>query len=124
MLIGTDPGRGKYYEIEVSPENGKMLALMRYLGTDGEGKVKLDIGFIDESKCFFRSSVTRTSDGYVAVITINKDEAGLNGDGVYFNAYRLETDGGEPEKHLFALNPTMCGKFHVPSKYVYLKDFV
>ena len=124
MLIGTDPGRGKYYEIEVSPENGKMLALMRYLGTDGEGKVKLDIGFIDESKCFFRSSVTRTSDGYVAVITINKDEAGLNGDGVYFNAYRLETDGGEQEKHLFALNPTMCGKFHVPSKYVYLKDFV
>lgn len=101
-----------------------MLALMRYLGTDGEGKVKLDIGFIDESKCFFRSSVTRTSDGYVAVITINKDEAGLNGDGVYFNAYRLETDGGEQEKHLFALNPTMCGKFHVPSKYVYLKDFV
>ena len=124
MLIGTDPGRGKYYEIEVSPENGKMLALMRYLGTDGEGKVKLDIGFIDESKCFFRSSVTRTSDGYVAVITINKNEAGLNGDGVYFNAYRLETDGGEQEKHLFALNPTMCGKFHVPSKYVYLKDFV
>lgn len=53
VLIGTDPGRGKYYEIEVSPENGKMLALMRYLGTDGEGKVKLDIGFIDESKCFF-----------------------------------------------------------------------
>ena len=101
-----------------------MLALMRYLGTDGEGKVKLDIGFIDENKCFFRSSVARTSDGYVAVITINKDEAGLNGDGVYFNAYRLETDGGEQEKHLFALNPTMCGKFHVPSKYVYLKDFV
>lgn len=124
VLIGTDPERGKYYEIEVSPENGKMLALMRYLGTDGEGKVKLDIGFIDESKCFFRSSVTRTSNGYVAVITINKDEAGLSGDGVYFNAYRLETDGGEQEKHLFAINPTMCGKFHVPSKYVYLKDFV
>ena len=48
-----------------------------------------------------------------------------SGDGeIYFNAYRIETDGGEPEKHLFALNPTMQPKFHVPSKFLWLKDYI
>ena len=47
------------------------------------------------------------------------------GDGeIYFNAYRIETDGGEPEKHLCALNPTMQGRFHVPGKFVWLNDFI
>ena len=42
---------------------------------------------------------------------------------IYFNVYRIETDGGETEKHLFALNPTGFPKFHVPSKFVLLNDY-
>ncbi len=39
-----------------------------------------------------------------------------------FNAYRLETDGGEMDKHLFALIPTMRPKFHAPAYFALLKD--
>ena len=28
------------------------------------------------------------------------------------NAFRIETDGERLEKHLFALNPTLCNSFH------------
>ena len=43
---------------------------------------------------------------------------------IYFNAYRLDTDGEVTEKHLFALFPTMQRKFHVPKYYQYLKEYV
>ena len=66
----------------------------------------------------------------LGVFSFNKDAVrkGLGDicyDGeIYFNAYRLETDGGEMDKHLFAMNPTMRHKFHTPEYYVYLKDYV
>ena len=37
---------------------------------------------------------------------------------VVFNAYRIETEGGEPEKNLLALNPTLCGTFHMPQFFI------
>lgn len=123
ILIGTDPERKEYYEIEVNPNNEIMLAKMTYLGVDESGSVKLDIGFVDKTDCFVSSSAVRTGDGYSVTVTIDKTKLDLSAGEIYFNAYRLETDGGEMEKHLFALVPTMCGKFHVPKKYVYLKDY-
>lgn len=124
VLIGTDPTRKTYYELEVNPNNVKMLAKMTVTELDDEGAAKLKIEFVDEKDCFFTSSTAKTPDGYIACIVI--DKAGLNMplDKIYFNAYRLETDGGEMEKHLFALNPTMCGKFHVPTRYVMLSDYL
>lgn len=124
ILIGTDHDRRDYYEIEVNPEGEIMLAKMTYLGEDENGRVKLDIGFIDKADCFVGAVVKKTIDGYLAEITIDKLELDLSVGEVYFNAYRLETDGGEMEKHLFALNPTMCGKFHVPTRYVMLRDYL
>mgnify|MGYP004553685869 FL=1 len=124
VLIGTDPTRKTYYELEVNPNNVKMLAKMTVTELDDDGAAKLNIEFVDEKDCFFTSSTAKTPDGYIACIVI--DKAGLNMplDKIYFNAYRLETDGGEMEKHLFALNPTMCGKFHVPTRYVMLSDYL
>lgn len=124
VLIGTDPTRKTYYELEVNPNNAEMLAKMTVTELDDEGAAKLNIEFVDEKDCFFTSSTAKTPDGYIACIVI--DKAGLNMplDKIYFNAYRLETDGGEMEKHLFALNPTMCGKFHVPTRYVMLSDYL
>ena len=122
ILIGTDPNRKVYYEIEVSPENVLMIAEMTYMGVDEKNDPILHINFVE--KPFVTSKVTKTENGYIAEVSFSKKDV-VSGDGeMYFNAYRLETDGGEMDKHLFALNPTMRPKFHVPSYYVYLKDYI
>ncbi len=124
ILIGIDPARKTYYELEVNPDNSKMLAKMTVTELDGDGAAKLNIEFVDEKDCFFTSSTAKTPDGYIACIVIDKVRLNMPVEQIYFNAYRLETDGGEMEKHLFALNPTMCGKFHVPTRYVMLSDYL
>lgn len=122
ILIGSDPNRKTYYEIEISPENELMIAKMTYCGVDEENSPILNIDFVE--KPFIKSSVQKTNNGYIATVSFDKKNI-LSGNGeIYFNAYRLETDGGESEKHLFALNPTMRSKFHVPPYYVFLKDYV
>ena len=128
ILIGADPNRQHYYEIEISPKNDLMVALMDYNGEDEKDEPILNINFVED--CFVTSNVTLTEGGYIAEVSFNKDAVrkGLGDicyDGeIYFNAYRLETDGGEMDKHLFAMNPTMRHKFHTPEYYVYLKDYV
>lgn len=124
ILIGIDPARKTYYELEVNPDNSKMLAKMTVTELDRDGAAKLNIEFVDKKDCFFTSSTTKTSGGYIVCIVIDKVRLNMPVEQIYFNAYRLETDGGETEKHLFALNPTMCGKFHVPTRYVMLRDYL
>ena len=122
VLIGSDPDRRFYYEIEISPENIGMCALMENKGDDENGIPQLVINFVDKS--FVESSVTRTENSYEATISFPKERI-LSGDGeIYFNAYRLETDGGEMDKHLMALNPTMKPKFHRPSHFVWLNEYL
>ena len=122
VLIGTDPERKLYYEIEISPENQLMCALMENKGDDENGVPILEINFIDE--LFVQSKVHCTETSYEATIRFSKENI-LSGDGeIYFNAYRLETDGGETDKHLMALNPTMKPKFHSPSHFLWLKDYL
>ena len=122
VLIGSDPERRFYYEIEISPENKLMCALMENKGDDENGVPILEINFVED--CFVESSVTRNESSYEAIVSFPKDKI-LSGDGdVYFNAYRLETDGGEMDKHLFALSPTMKPKFHRPSHFLWLKEYL
>ena len=122
LLIGTDPERGIYYEIEVSPIGDLMIARMTNHGVDENGKPILDIDFVEEP--FIKVNMTKTENGYIATLVFDKKNIMTDENEVYFNAYRIETDGGEPEKHLFALNPTMRGKFHVPDKFLWLKDYI
>ena len=122
ILIGTDPERKVYYEIEISPENKLMIAEITYCGVDEKCKPILKINFRKE--CFVQSHVTLTDNGYIAEVSFNKNEI-LTGDGeIYFNVYRLDTDGETMEKHLFALFPTMKSKFHAPEYYQYLKNYI
>lgn len=124
ILIGSHPERKEYYEIEVSPKNELMIAKMVYGGEDAtnDNEPILDMTLIDD--CFVSSKVTITENGYNAELCFKKDKV-KTGDGeFFFNAYRLETDGEYKSKHLFALNPTMRGRFHVPKYYVALKDYV
>ena len=124
ILIGTDPERKVYYEIEISPYNRLMLAKMTYGGEDENGPI-LDIDFVEEP--FVKTSVLLRDNGYVATATFPK-KAIETGDGeIFFNAYRIDTVGGrylEPAHLLFALNPTMRGKFHTPARYLWLKDYL
>lgn len=122
ILIGTDVNRKVYYEIEINPKNQLMIAKMIYQGVDDKDVPVLDIDFIED--CFVKSEVVRTSNGYIAKLAFDKARIQTGEGEIFFNAYRLETDGGEKEKHLLALEPTMKNKFHVPEKYVYLKDYL
>ena len=121
ILIGSDPDRRVYYEIEISAKGDLMLARMVNHGFDEKGEPRLEIHFVKD--CFLESEVTRTEKGYVATLRFDKRKIMSGEDELYFNAYRLETDGGEMDKHLFALIPTMRPKFHAPSYFAYLKDY-
>lgn len=121
ILIGSDPERKVYYEIEINPKGQLMVAKMIYRCVDG--KPSLDMEFVDEKECFVVGETEQKENGYVARLCINK-KAIYTGEGeTFFNAYRLETDGGECLKHLFALNPTRY-VFHMPEFYLSLKDYV
>ena len=120
ILIGTDPERKVYYEIEVSPIGDLMIAEMTNHGVDEGGKPILTINFVDEP--FVKQKTVKTDGGYKTALTFSKESINTGEGRIYFNAYRIETDGSEPEKHLFALNPTLQGKFHVPSKYLWLDE--
>ena len=122
ILIGTDPERKVYYEMEISAKGELMLAKMTNGGLDENGDPRLDVGFVDN--CFFKGDYTKTENGYDCSFSF--DLADINtGDGeVYFNAYRLDTDGGKTPQHLYALNPTVYHWFHMPDKFLWLKDYV
>ncbi len=122
ILIGSDPERKVYYEIEISPQNDLMVAEMVNHGFDENNEPILDIHFVAD--CFVNSEVQKKENGYIATVSFPLDKISSGEGEVYFNAYRLETDGGEMDKHLFALNPTMLPKFHAPEYFMFLKDYI
>ena len=122
VFIGTAPDKKVYYEVEITPMNDLFLAKITYQGKDENGSPILHTDYVEES--FVKSNAALTDNGYIAEISFDKNNV-ITGDGdLFFNAYRIETDGEAPEKHLFALNPTMQGRFHVPERYVTLKDYL
>lgn len=121
ILIGTDPERKSYYEIQISPESDFFLARMDYGGADENGIPRLTPHFVED--CFLRGGAVKTETGFTATVEFDKKDV-FTGEGeLYFNCYRIETDGGEMDKHLFALFPTMRPKFHAPEHYRFLKDY-
>lgn len=122
ILIGTDPERRYYYELEISAEGEVMVAKMTNSGFDANGEPIIEIGFVDKS--FMESEFVKTERGYDARMTFRLEDINTGDGEIYFNAFRLETDGGERFKHLFALNPTMRPFFHITDKFVWLKDYL
>ena len=122
IFIGSDPQRRIYYEIEITPFNDLFLAKITYKGKDECENPILQTDFVEES--FVKSNVLLTDKGYTAELSFDKNKV-LTGDGeMFFNTFRLETDGTESEKHLFALNPTIENNFHVPDSFVVLKEYL
>ncbi len=103
-----------YYEIEVAPNNAV------FFGNIKNNKEGMDCEFIEEN--FLDTSVTKTNDSYQVTIIIPLEKIHYDESyGIKFNAFRIETDGEEPEKYLFALNPTMGPSFHKPEAFIPLK---
>lgn len=118
VFIGSDDARVNYYEIELSPDGGVFLAKINYIKEQN----KITAEKLDEN--FVQTSVVREKDCYTAEIILPKEKIHTGEGEFYFNAYRIETDGGITEKHLIALNPTLCSKFHRPECFVFIKDYV
>lgn len=91
-----------YYEIEVAPNGAVFLSDIENI--DGNFKGAL----IDQ--CFVKTSVKVKKDTYKVRISIPRSF--IKTKKIEFNAFRIETDGIESNKHLFALHPTLCGSFH------------
>lgn len=91
-----------YYEIEVAPNGTIFLSDIENIN----GKFR---GTLIE-KCFIKTSSRIKNNTYLVSISIPKKY--IKTKNIEFNAFRIETDGEKPEKHLFALNPTLCNSFH------------
>ena len=97
-----------HYEIEVAPNNTIFLADITNIND------KFSRQLIE--KCFLKTSTKILKNKYFVKIKIPKSK--IKTSKIQFNACRIETDGEKPEKHLFALHPTMCDSFHI-NKSIY-----
>lgn len=108
ICVGGD--RRKYFEIEVAPNGAVFFAAIR--NENGLHAKMLDTKSL-------AAKVTLREGGYRVEIKVPFAALGANGFGeTVFNAYRIETEGGVPEKNLLALSPTLCGSFHMPQFFV------
>jgi shikimate dehydrogenase len=70
------------------------------------------------------SNFKKLEGGYECSFTFDLADINTGEGEVYFNAYRLDTDGGKDFQHLYALNPTVYHWFHMPDKFLWLGDYV
>lgn len=101
-----------YLEIEVAPNGTLFIANIDY--NDG---VNRHIHYLPNKGV--AALINKKDDELHCKLIIDREVFNLK-DNLKFNAYRIETDGTTPEKHLFALNPTLIFNFHVPNKFISL----
>ena len=112
VFICTSGDIRDYYEIEVAPNGSVFFA--KIFNDNG-----LNTTFLEQS---FKASVEITKIGYDVEIIIPCDAIGVKaGVPIMFNAFRIETEGGVPNKNLLALSPTLVPRFHVPEKFIEFK---
>lgn len=109
VFIRTGEVMSEYYEIEVAPNGTTFFAKIK--NVDGSPIVS----FLDKQ---FQSTVTITESGYDVEILVPFDAVNATNHPIYFNAFRIETEGGHENRHLLALSPTMCPFFHRPEKFI------
>lgn len=119
-FICTGADLTRYYEIEVAP-NGCMFLekIINKMNPNDPNDV------IEEpiEDCFLTSEVRLVSENdYTVKFSMPLEKIGYNkNQTIRFNAFRIETEGGIPDKNLFALNPTLRDKFHCPQYFIELK---
>ena len=101
--------KDSYLEIEVAPNGTKFVANIVYHGEDRE------IVFIKDD--FLKTNVEINGKKYEVDMIF--DLAKLNNPPhIKYNAFRIETQGIEPEHILLAASSTMCGSFHVRKYFI------
>ncbi len=111
-----------YYEIEVAPNNCQFLFKMHNVSETLEN-IKLEQYPISKDDNFLVSEVVRYDNNYKVNFSVPLDKIGYDPNiGILFNAYRIETEGGYTDRHLLAVNPTLCETFHAPHKFIKLDD--
>jgi hypothetical protein len=111
VFLCTGGDLREYYEIEVAPNGTVFFA--KILNENG-----LHASFLENS---IKTSVEITDVGYNVEIIVPCDVIGANPNiPIRFNAFRIETEGGVPNKNLLALSPTLVPRFHVPEKFIEL----
>ncbi len=110
-----------YYEIELTPRGGLFLARIHWQGRKADGTPIYTLDFVPETDCFVQARTECGADRYTAEIAIPKTQVPPD---ARFNAFRIETDGGQRDKHLFALSPTLEPRFHNPQAFVALHQYI
>ena len=109
LCVGED--LSEYYEIEVAPNGTVFFAKIK---NDG----KLNVTFLPN---LLKTSAKVTDVGYNVEIVVPFGAIGVSSHPIRFNAFRIETEGGIPDKNLLSLSPTLCGNFHKPEKFILLE---
>jgi hypothetical protein len=109
VFLCTGEDLREYYEIEVAPNGTVFFA--KIFNDNG-----LRTSFLEQA---FTANVEITEVGYNVEIVIPCEAVGVkDGTPIRFNAFRIETEGGEENKNLLALSPTLVPRFHVPEKFI------
>lgn len=121
VFICINGDRHNYYEIEVAPNGVEYLCDTVYKGFDYEiDEPILEFRMVEKS--FLNSKVEIVGNDYIVKFSIPLEKIDIDNKGsVIFNVFRIETEGGEIDKYLLALNPTMSDKFHHPEFFIELK---
>ena len=106
--VFLDLGDDFYYEFEVAPNGANFIAKIR----------NRNIDFFDCD--FITTSSEIINKNYYVTIHIDLAKLG-NPKQIKYNAFRVETKPNEKEQVLSALNPTLCGTFHVREKFISLE---
>lgn len=112
-FINTSEDINKYYEIEVSPNNNVFLSYVTYNEKD-----ETFVGeFISEN--FIVSETKVVGKDYHVRFSVPLDKISYNEkQGIRYNAFRIETEGGIRDKNILALNPTLRDTFHYPKAFI------
>ena len=114
-FICTNGKRDLYYEIEVAPNGTVFLKQMKYIGVGQVEEIDIEDNFI-------ASNVEICGSDYKVKFSVPLDKIGYDvKNGILFNAFRIETEGGIQEKNLLSLNPTLCDTFHNNKFFIELK---
>ena len=100
--------KDSYLEIEVAPNGTTFVANI----------TNRKIDYIDNS--FVKAQVERKEKDYFVSLDIDLSRFNVQVP-IEYNAFRIERENGEVPYRIYALNPTLCGTFHVRDKFIFLK---
>ena len=114
-FLCTNTKKDWYYEVEIAPNNTVFLKHMNNKG----------LGIIDEYEIeenFVKSEVKLLGNDYKVKFSVPLEKIGYDKNvGLFINIFRIETEGGIPEKNLLSMNPTLSPTFHDNRCFVELK---